>query len=108
MAVLISDISYRQHRLRAQRSLNTDAVLIADRQFVLLGVQPGDVSDRNRGYECSAGYAAVRIRQENAAAIERDRRTKRNVGTGVVHVVALNALVHGADPATDDRPALPG
>src|SRR4029077_6568065 len=38
--------------------------------------------------------------------VERNRCAEWNIGTGVVHVVALNALVHGAESAADDRLAL--
>ena len=37
-----------------------------------------------------------------------DLQAERNVGSGVVHVVALNALVHDAEAATNDALAVAG
>ena len=102
MAVLVPDIVDRQNRLRIQRMLYAYAVLIARRKFVVIHGQASNIRGINRPTRCRTGSERyARVIQSDA--LEADVQTERNVRTGVVHVVALNALVHHAEAAADHR-----
>src|SRR5271170_2051028 len=106
MATLVAHIIRRQHRLRVQSVLHADAVLVAYGKFVIVYVQAGDarrVNGKNDGG--SRGESYTRVVHFHARVI--DLEAKGNVRTGVVHVVALNALVHDAESAAYNSLARP-
>src|SRR5580704_12095746 len=82
--------------------LNSDAPLVADREVVVVNGQPGDAGSVDR--QC--GGRAGSQRESWVGELDRawcgDLQAERDVGSGVVHVVALNALIHDAEAATDD------
>src|SRR5579864_757058 len=101
MATLVADIADGKHGLGAQGALHSDAVLVAGGQFIVVNIQAGDIGridgpsrSRTRG----KGQAGI----GHLDAVQVNLQAKRNVGAGVVHVVALDALVHDAEAAADD------
>ena len=101
MAALIADVANRQHRLSGNGVLHANAVLVANRQFVIVHGQPGKVGSVNRQCcGCTRGESKAWVSHLNVSGI--DLQAKGNIGTGVVHVVALNALVHDAESAADN------
>src|SRR5208282_5011119 len=111
MAVLISDVLDAQHGLGAQRVLDTQTVLIACRKFVVVHVQAvdggGNDWERQASGRRRAGLNASRS-AVNKDVVDVGGQAERSIGTGVVHVVALNALVHDAESAADDGLATAG
>src|SRR5580765_2552608 len=80
--------------------LHTNAPLVADRQLIVVNGKTSDVRSIDRTGSCgTAGECDARVRQ--SYAVEGDAQAERNVGTGVVHVVALDALVHCAKAAAN-------
>src|SRR5712691_4944537 len=80
--------------------LYTYAVLVARGKFVVIHGQASYVGGINRPAHRrtrSKGYAGACQRD----ALEANVQAEGNIGTGVVHVVALNALVHGPEAAAD-------
>src|SRR2546430_756665 len=101
MPTLIADITYRQNSLGGKGVLNADAVLVARRQLVIVHCQADDAGCVDRPCSgCPSGEREAWVRHLDV--IEADLQTERNVGTGVVHVIALNALVHDAEPTADN------
>ena len=77
------------------------AVLIAHRQFVVVAGHASDARHNDRHSKCAAGgKAGVRIGQGHI--VEIDCGTERHIGASVIHVVALNALIHHAEATTDN------
>jgi len=101
-AVCVAHIGRGQHGLRTERVLYAEAPLIAGRLFVSASVQAGDIGWVNRK------DSLIARRQRNRRIIELDwgRRVdlqaERDVRAGVVHVIALNALIHHAETAADN------
>src|ERR1700730_2416385 len=101
MAALVSDISNCQYGLRVQLTLDADAPLIAGRKFVIVYGQTSYVRGVNRaarGSTSSERYARVL----QCDALEADVQAEGDIGAGIVHVIALDALIHDAKPATDN------
>src|ERR1017187_317989 len=87
--------------------LHAEAVLVANWQLVLHLVEAGDTGDRDGCYKgIATAEVSRRIHKRNV--VERYVRTERYVGAGIVHVVALDALVHCAKAAAENRLAGPG
>src|SRR6185437_11442934 len=80
--------------------LYANAPLVADRKLIVVNGKTSDVRSIDRTASCSAaGKCDARVRQRYA--VEGDAQTERDVGAGVVHVVALDALVHCAEAAAN-------
>src|SRR5882762_167564 len=107
MAALVADVIHREHRLGRERVLNAHAILVAYRQFVIGHSQTCDTCRVNRlSRSGTSRDGDTWIVQGNA--VESDVQTERNVRTGVIHVVALDALVHDAKSTADNRLAAAG
>src|SRR5579883_2884351 len=101
MPTLVADVADRQHGSRAQGVLNADAVLVTGREIVIIHSQAGDdsgVDGPSRRRACIESQARVGHFHSVEAALQ----AVRNVGTGVVHIVALDAFVHDTESATKD------
>src|SRR5438093_13240715 len=84
--------------------LNTEAVLVTRRKLVVVYAEPSYIRGVNRlGCRRTAGKRNTRVRHLHV--VEGDAQAERNIGAGVVHFVALDALVHYASAAAD--PSLP-
>ena len=110
MAILAANVGQGEHRPRSQCLLDASAELVTYRQFVIVGVDAGDSCRQNR-QGCRGDGAAVlkvesRIGEGNV--IQRRVHVARRVDGAVVHIVALNALVHGAKSTADYGFALAG
>src|SRR5580700_5331259 len=85
--------------------LNAEAPLVASGLLVIRFVQARDIRRVDRqntgGAGCQREPGIVKLHRSRCI----DLQAEGNVGSGVVHVVALNALVHDAKAATND--ALP-
>src|ERR1700738_4751025 len=100
MTVLVSDIGDSQDRFRVELTLDAYAVLIARGQFVVVYGKPRYVCGVNRAARCRTGrerYARVL----QCDTLEPNVQAEGNIRAGVVHIVALNALVHDAKAAAD-------
>ena len=107
MAVLVSDVGNREDRLSIQRALDTDAILVACRELVIVHRQAGDVRGVDGPARCGTACEG-NTRVDKLNAVQSDAQAERNIGAGVVHVVALNALVHHAEAAADNSLASAG
>src|SRR5580692_732668 len=97
MTALVAHVARRQHRLRSNLVLYADAPLIAHWQLVIAHIQASDagsVDGLSRSRPAREGETWVC----HLDAVEIDLQAERNIGTGIVHVVALNAFVHDANP----------
>src|SRR5690242_4098794 len=87
--------------------LNAQAVLITCWIFVVGSVEAGDARSVNRSRGCGArGERQAWVGE--LRVIHRDVQAEWNVRTSIVHVVALDALIHDAETAADDRLAVAG
>ena len=108
MPVLIAYVGDRQNGLRTERVLNTSAVLSAGCRLVVIDSQASNVRRLNgleRGRR-SGRKQDVWILELHAG--QANVQTEGDVWTGIVHVVALNALVHDGESAPNDRLAATG
>src|SRR5256885_12781516 len=103
MAVCIPYILNRENGLGAECVLNAQAPLVAGGQFIIGAIQPsnsGWIDREARGRSRGQG---------NLWIVHLDRpwriyvEAERNVRTCVVHVVALDAFVHEAEAAAQNR-----
>src|SRR5277367_750828 len=102
MAALVANVSYRQHRLGSESALHAEAPLVADRWLVIANIHACDPSWVNRkSHRRTRRESDTRVSHRYEGGI--DLEAERNIRTGVVHVVALNALVHDAESAADNR-----
>src|SRR5579859_912521 len=100
MATHVAHIIHSEHCLRAKSVLHANAPLVADGEFVIVYGQAGDAGGVNRlNHRVSRGERYARVEHLNARVIYLE--AKGAIWTGVVHVVALNALVHDAEAAAD-------
>src|SRR5579859_5015829 len=107
MAVGVANVRHREDGLRAESMLNAQAVLAAGRQLVVGAINAGKARSVDWPNGLSAGFGRnTRIRQ--LCVVQSDAQAKGNVRAGVVHVVALNALVHEAKTAANDGLAVSG
>src|SRR5438046_1071654 len=88
--------------------LNATAVLSAGRRLVIIDGQTSDVG-RFNGLERGRGTG----RKQDVWILElhsgqANVQTEGDVWTGIVHVVALNALVHDGESTANDRLASTG
>src|SRR6266567_1648238 len=102
LAALVPDIHDGEHCPGSERVLDADAVLVRHRQLVLVDGQTGDAGDRNRS------DGRLTVLQERTGVIQRyitevNGGTERNVRAGVIHIVALDTLVHHAETAAQNR-----
>src|SRR5580704_14174260 len=102
-AVRVAYVGDAENGSRAELALDADAPLIARRLLVFADSQAGNagwVNRKSRG--CARRKRQVRIHELDwnwGIQLE----AERDVRTGVVHVVALDAFVHDAEAATDNH-----
>src|SRR5580704_12707039 len=101
MTGLIANVASGQNRLRAELALHADAVLVAYRQLVIVHIQAGNARSVD-GLNCSRPSLQCDAWVVHRDAVETHLQAERDVRTGVVHVVALNALIHDAESAADN------
>src|SRR5262249_24819997 len=96
-----ADIGDREDALGVQRALDAQAPLIAGRLLVFGKVQTGDVRriDGQRTGRAGSEREARIVELHRAGSIQLE--AEGNVRTSVVHVAALNALVHDAETAAE-------
>src|SRR5258708_7913544 len=81
--------------------LDADAVLVAGRKFVIVYGQARYVCGINRSARFRSGSERdARVCQ--CDTLEADVQAEGNIGAGIVHVVALDALIHDAKAAADN------
>src|SRR5438874_716075 len=102
LTALVANVHYGQHCPGSELVLNAGAVLVGDGQLVMIHGQAGDVGngDRSNGL-CTVLHERLRVIQRHVA--EANVGAERDVRTSVIHVVALDALVHRAEPAAHNR-----
>jgi hypothetical protein len=107
MPALAADVGQAQNRSGSQSLLNADTVLGARRRLVSKG-NAGNADGKNRqirrAYRAAGAKVETRIGERNVG--QRGAGIKGSVRGPVVHIVALNAVVHDAKSAADDRLAL--
>ena len=100
MAVLAANIGHGQHRL-SDGLLDAQAELRASRRSIVILVQASDVIDRDRIAGIVKPVWRLVLGSDRDTLLKFDARRKRNSSRVVVHVVALDALVHDAVAAPD-------
>src|SRR5207249_9008781 len=108
VAVLIAYVRGRQNVLGTERMLNAEAVLRAARRLVVIDGQASDVRRFNRLERGRSTGRKQDVRILQLDVVQGYVQTERDVWTGIVHVVALNAFVHNGESATNDRLATTG
>jgi len=105
VAIYTAHIGYRKHPPTSDGLLNTRAVRRGPWGWVVL-VNSDHSSRHDRNANTPAVGTVVRIGQENTRGTQ--RVPKRGISGAVIHVVALNALVHQAIAAANNGLATTG
>src|SRR5207248_5118058 len=107
--VLVPHIGNGEDGISPNGLLNPKAVLVTGWHFVLtVEAHNGRNRDHTRGRNSSATCKSANVRIGEKNIVDVQINVERTVGRGIVHVVALNSLIHGAEAAAEHSRAMPG